>query len=613
MKRLLARPVFLAYAIVMGVVLSGCSPVTSASVFPEGGFAVEVPVLWFSAADDGGQTGGVESTQVWTGASHESGYAVDLSGVKATGAGDSWRAASASAAAVATLINGVDPSSIDIQFRISSPIDGPSAGGILTVGILASMRQIPLKSHATMTGTISPDGSIGPVGGVFSKVSAAADAGFTTVVIPVSNKTSRNPVTMVAEDMVAYGATRGVSVVPVAQVSEAFSALTGEPLQQASTVLGVPAGSAVLDGQRALNVADLLNKTQEILVATPSNEASTLVQETRAAIARGENDLASGVAREAYLAAWRQAVEAQTRQAAAPGVGNGVAFLALRVDSALTRSHDAIAAVAGRSGLTDSQFASMPEMLLGVVTAEATLEPLKEALSGVVAEPELLRAANILADQEAAIDVFLPLDVNLLMLVKGSKKIASENPVAFLSNYTNFLISSGEANMTYLHSVLGATTEAGVPAIASFETSYPMLVSLAAKTQLINVATDSLSEELRQAAEALTLYVSSAALVTEAQALGLFNSGIGQSGDLSENAAATSASIENALVTVEEAAVVVAAQGWDAGYAFAEAQAGAAFAHHQRDQTSSTDSVARGLHRLWAASVAVQLMKAAPA
>jgi hypothetical protein len=599
---------------VAALVLSGCSVTETPTTFPAGGFAVDVPVLWVGTEADGTEVGGVEATQVWTGSSESSKFSVDLSGIEAEGAGDAWRAASASAAAVATLTSGTDPTSVDIQFHISSPIDGPSAGGILTVGILASLRHLPLAERVTMTGTISPDGSIGPIGGVLSKVAAAAEAGYETVVIPEGNRSVRNSAASNPVDLVKYGAARGITVIPVAQLSDAFAILTGEPLLSLQPRADSTVSESLADfvAQRSTNIHDLLDQTSALLASRSSEEASTLFKETQSALDRGELDLASGLARETYLAAWRVAVEAQTQDPFSPGIPVSIAALSFRIDSALERGQAAVTEVTSQEGLSDSQYASMSEMLLGVITAQAALDSVAQALPSVASESEVIRISHIVADQEAAIDVFFPLDASLLSLTRGIKEIRSPNPVAFLSNYTNFLVQAGEANMTYLGSVLQASEDLNQHTVASFDTLYPVLVTLAEKARTVGSGVGGLSKELTEAAYGLALYVNSAALVSQAQALRLFNTGIGEMGDLGENPVATVASIANAVASVTASANSLAEEGWDPAYSLAQAHAGAAFATNQLSAASSTNSVARGLQRLWAASVAVQLMKAAP-
>src|SRR4030066_864759 len=91
------------------------------------------------------------------------------------------------AAMVASDVLGIDEKVYDFYYiiDISSPIiGGPSAGGALTVGTIAAINKWPLKPDVVMTGTINPDGSIGPVGGIPFKLEAAAEKNATLFLIP---------------------------------------------------------------------------------------------------------------------------------------------------------------------------------------------------------------------------------------------------------------------------------------------------------------------------------------------------------------------------------------------------------------------------------------------
>src|SRR5947207_3421715 len=94
---------------------------------------------------------------------------VDFSEDEVAGLGDQSRAASWSAVTVATLLTGA-PLEGRYSFEIQGQIDGPSAGALKTVGVLSLMRNDDLKPGITMTGTINPDGTVGPVGGIPEKV-----------------------------------------------------------------------------------------------------------------------------------------------------------------------------------------------------------------------------------------------------------------------------------------------------------------------------------------------------------------------------------------------------------------------------------------------------------
>ncbi len=91
------------------------------------------------------------------------------------------------AAEVAGKVLGVNMSKYDvfIQIKADSPIiGGPSAGGTMTVGIIAALKGWKINPKVMMTGMINPDGTIGPVGGILEKASAAHSVGATLFLIP---------------------------------------------------------------------------------------------------------------------------------------------------------------------------------------------------------------------------------------------------------------------------------------------------------------------------------------------------------------------------------------------------------------------------------------------
>ncbi len=73
---------------------------------------------------------------------------------------------------------GCDLTGSDVIFSVEAlsevpAVDGPSAGALMTTLIIAALENITLPDDVTMTGTISPDGHIGEIGGVIEKAEAA--------------------------------------------------------------------------------------------------------------------------------------------------------------------------------------------------------------------------------------------------------------------------------------------------------------------------------------------------------------------------------------------------------------------------------------------------------
>ncbi|MDA7027583.1 ATP-dependent protease LonB [Bacillus sp. CLL-7-23] len=76
---------------------------------------------------------------------------------------------------------------IHINFPGGIPVDGPSAGIAMAVGIFSAIHKIPIDHTVAMTGEISLHGQVKPIGGVVPKIKAAKLAGAKTVIIPNEN------------------------------------------------------------------------------------------------------------------------------------------------------------------------------------------------------------------------------------------------------------------------------------------------------------------------------------------------------------------------------------------------------------------------------------------
>jgi len=106
---------------------------------------------------------------------------------------------------VAEDLTGISLSKTDVILTIKAEeevdvVDGPSAGGCISVALLAALRGDSLDDTVYMTGTIGSDGSIGPVGGVAEKAVVAAEQGASIFIVPkdqgtiiVQEKKERHP------------------------------------------------------------------------------------------------------------------------------------------------------------------------------------------------------------------------------------------------------------------------------------------------------------------------------------------------------------------------------------------------------------------------------------
>lgn len=80
-----------------------------------------------------------------------------------------------------------DQYDVHVNFPGGGPIDGPSAGITMAVGIFSAIKNVAVDNKIAMTGEISIRGLVKPVGGVSAKVTAAKQAGVRKVLIPKEN------------------------------------------------------------------------------------------------------------------------------------------------------------------------------------------------------------------------------------------------------------------------------------------------------------------------------------------------------------------------------------------------------------------------------------------
>lgn len=83
---------------------------------------------------------------------------------------------------------GIEPQAGDIKISLGD-IGGPSAGLMFALAVIDKLTPGGLTDGKFIagTGTITPDGQVGPIGGIPFKMRAARDAGATTFLVPADN------------------------------------------------------------------------------------------------------------------------------------------------------------------------------------------------------------------------------------------------------------------------------------------------------------------------------------------------------------------------------------------------------------------------------------------
>jgi ATP-dependent Lon protease len=94
---------------------------------------------------------------------------------------------------------GIDPDAFRREFHVHVPAgaipkDGPSAGTAMTTALASLLSGRPVKHTVGMTGEVTLQGRVLPIGGLKQKVLAAHAAGLTEVIVPERNRGDLNDV-----------------------------------------------------------------------------------------------------------------------------------------------------------------------------------------------------------------------------------------------------------------------------------------------------------------------------------------------------------------------------------------------------------------------------------
>ncbi|HLV10685.1 MAG TPA: Lon family ATP-dependent protease [Halanaerobiales bacterium] len=93
------------------------------------------------------------------------------------------------AAVVVRKITGKNMNDYDLHVNIigGGNVDGPSAGVTMLLAIISAIEDIPIRQDIAVTGEVSIQGKIKPVGGIREKLHAAEQSGLKGVLIPEEN------------------------------------------------------------------------------------------------------------------------------------------------------------------------------------------------------------------------------------------------------------------------------------------------------------------------------------------------------------------------------------------------------------------------------------------
>ena len=107
------------------------------------------------------------------------------------------------------------------------PKDGPSAGVTMTTALVSLLRDVPVRSVVGMTGEVTLQGRVLPIGGVKQKVLAAHRAGLTEVVLPERNGNDLEDVPEEVRDVMTFHLAATIADVLTPALSEPGATASG--------------------------------------------------------------------------------------------------------------------------------------------------------------------------------------------------------------------------------------------------------------------------------------------------------------------------------------------------------------------------------------------------
>jgi ATP-dependent Lon protease len=113
---------------------------------------------------------------------------------------------------------GIDPAAFQREFHLHVPAgaipkDGPSAGTAMTTALVSLLSGRPVKHTVGMTGEVTLQGRVLPIGGLKQKVLAAHAAGLTEVILPERNRGDLDEVPEEVREQMTFHPVMGIGEV----------------------------------------------------------------------------------------------------------------------------------------------------------------------------------------------------------------------------------------------------------------------------------------------------------------------------------------------------------------------------------------------------------------
>jgi hypothetical protein len=487
------------------------------------------------------------------------------------------------------------------------------------VGVLAALKNTPMKPTVTMTGTISPDGSIGTVAGIAAKMRAAADNGFDTVVLPQLATTVQPTGEGERVDTIQYGTSLGLKVVLAQNVSQAYEVFTGKPLFNAvTTEYSLDDSPSLLSAQTRASQAQI-----DAAVATSADISSEdplraqLEQElvsAQNAFATGNLDAAYALAVDVLNQASRELMRSEISSLIA---AEGISAASQHLSSIITANIVSIDAQTVRetqrvTELTASQTIFLPSALTWLSYARSVLVSLQPNVENIdptsaTAAEDLTNIAGIVGEQMAGVNHTFRQNITMLDALPADTITPAEPVMKHLVGYTDFLVEAGQQNENYLSGAFGLQpSDIATMPVGSL---LPVVSALSAETAQIDPATGSPSQDVANAATALSYYATTSLLVSSVQALGIESLGIIETPNIQKPDIVLS-SLNTGADIVNSQAALIFEKGLQPGFATWSTAWGLEAFTTLSDLGRSGDGTVIALNEIWFDTVALFMLNA---
>ncbi len=116
------------------------------------------------------------------------------------------------AAAVLRKETGYNIKNFDLHINIigGGKVDGPSAGAAIYLALLSAIKNKPIRQNVAITGELSIQGKVKPVGALYEKIYGAKQAGIKKILIPQDNYKDILP------------SSSGIEIIPIKYINETY-------------------------------------------------------------------------------------------------------------------------------------------------------------------------------------------------------------------------------------------------------------------------------------------------------------------------------------------------------------------------------------------------------